>query len=192
MTIASGAPIKMFLSDKNRMITMKKLSSEEAQILAAIHHKHIEMDKMIDTKNSILMAIFGGIFFLSINRLISLNFKINSFFDLSFAILSVTTFFSLIVSLSSLRPKIFQKKPLNLFFYGHFLNRLSEEEYAKRLNEMIGDKEKILKEFAKEIYSLSYNVLVPGFDRIRIASDIFVMGLIISGILVILFLMFGW
>jgi len=108
---------------------MKQISPAEA-FLRTIHDKHIHMDKMIDTKISILTAIFAGTFFLSINRILSTNLR---------------------------RPKIFQKKPLNLFFYD-----------AKKLNEML--KNNILKEFSKEIYSLSYNVLIPGFTRIMVGE----------------------
>ncbi len=166
---------------------MKNLTPENMAVLKAIYDRHSDMDKMIDTKTYVLSAIFAGTLFLSINTFVSFGSKLSFLLDTSLAVLSFVSFLSLILSIASIKPRMLQRhSPLNLFFYGHFLNKLSEDEYAKKLDEILRDRKNVLKEFTKKIYSLSNNVLVPGFRKIRIASDIFVAGLIISGLLIML------
>jgi len=164
-------------------------STPDVLLLRAIHDKHIHIDKLLETRGQILIALAGLILTFSLTRFIDKSFHAYTLQEYGWIIISLSSLLAISLSVSGIKPKLFVKgaksKPVNLFYYGDFIQKLSQSEYSEELVKRLGDKQRVAESFTEELYSLANKVLIPGFRKIRLAYTIFLLGLILGFIFLV-------
>ena len=137
--------------------------------LGDILRNHIELIRIADSKARTLLIASSIVLTLSIGEIEQIQFLIISIFSL------ITAFLSVIVIV----PREHSTNRVNLMYYKSFLN-VSEEEYVNLVKNTLKDKEKIIEEYARDIYSLGYRTLKKKYKYLNIAVYTFISGFILS------------
>lgn len=160
----------------------EKWSKIGENFLSDILSNHIEQNNRLDNKANALLAISGVIFVLSAS-LISKPFSLK---NIGLIIILITSTISCILSVLTIK---FPKKDLphspHLMYYRGFEN-LTIEEYKEKLSKTIDSKEKLVDEYAKEIYAIVEQGLNIKYKLIKITSFVICTGFLISCIILIL------
>jgi len=160
------------------------------QVLGDILNLHMELNKICDNKANFLLGISGVILMIALTK-ISLEFTLYNLMQLGFFIIMLASLISAILSVWVLKPKIgkgFERT--NLFYYGSFTEKLSSrEDYAREIQNLLKDQDKIIKHYAEEIWDFAYYDLAPRFRTINIATTILLVGLIIGTFFIIVSLL---
>jgi len=173
------------------IINMKRkrtISDKELNILRLIIEKHMHIDSQLDSKANMILVLFGIVTIFSLSQLISLTPVISLNF-LGWLIISTSSIASLVITLMGVFPK-YMIKQKNIFYYASFIKDLSEDEFIKKMKEILSDRDSTFKAFARELYTMSLNVLKPGYRRVRLALAIFLSGMVIGSIMVIISIIF--
>ncbi len=170
-----------FINFNNKFfINVGKKNSSMIEIkenfLGDILRNHIELIRIADSKARTLLIASSIVLTLSIGKIEQLSFLILSIFSL------FTAFLSIIVIV----PREHSADRINLMYYRSFLN-VSEDEYVKLVVDTIKDKNKIIEEYARDIYSLGYKTLKKKYRYLNIAIYTFIAGFILSLFSVIIF-----
>ena len=137
--------------------------------LGDILRNHIELIRIADSKARTLLIASSIVLTLSIGEIEQIQFLIISIFSL------ITAFLSVIVIV----PREHSTSRVNLMYYKSFLN-VSEEEYVNLVKNTLKDKEKIIEEYARDIYSLGYRTLKKKYKYLNVAVYTFISGFILS------------
>jgi hypothetical protein len=160
-------------------INKNELTPADLAFLTAIHNKHLNLDKLVETRGQVLIVAAGLIFTFSLTQVVG-SLSVHNNYLLGWLIIAMSSLIAIVIVIWSIQPKIFVKgKSKNLFYYGSFINNLSQEEYAAKLSKTIGDEKETVESFTEEIYTLAENILIPGFKKVRGAYYIFITGLIL-------------
>lgn len=162
-----------------------EISDTELNILRLIIEKHMHIDSQLDSKANMILVLFGIVTVFSLSELLGFKPATITLDFLGWLIISVSSIVSLIVTLIGIFPK-YMIKQKNIFYYGSFIKDLSEDAFIVRLKDILSERDKIFKAFARELYTMSLNVLKPGYIRVRVALTIFLSGLIIGSAMVII------
>lgn len=177
------------------MIENKKksdgLTMPDMSFLTAIHNKQLHIDKLIETRGQVLLVTAGLILTFALTKIIGINIYEFTLQQWGWVIISVTSGFSIILTFHTIKPQVFTKAKMpNIFYCGDFRKKLSKKEYITELTKKIGNKEKVIEAFTEEIYTLSDNVLLPSYKKLKLAYNIFILGLITGFLLTFLSALF--
>ena len=161
-----------------------KISDTELNILRLITEKHMHIDSQLDAKANMILVLFGIVTIFSLSQLLSLKLSYAALDSVGWLVISISSIMSLVITLIGVFPK-YKIKQKNIFYYGSFLQDLTEDNFIEKIKEITSDRDSIFKAFAREFYTMSLNVLKPGYNRVRTALAIFLIGLILGSMMVI-------
>ncbi len=150
------------------------------------YRNHIELSAIADNKSNIMISINGIIISIMIAS-ISTQINYNPWLLLSTTILLITCMTSLIYSILAARPRVNNEKVTlddvrsnrsNILFFGNFY-KMEREDYVTGIEELMSDSERLYDTMARDIHSLGV-VLSKKFRLLRIAYNIFMVGLVVS------------
>ena len=166
---------------------------KEAQIdmqnscLRDIYGKHMDLHKDIVDRTNLFIAILTFLLGLALYKIIDPSFfTLNKYLIASFACLAATSFTCLIICLSAIIPKIKGLDKNNVFYYGDFIMNMSINDYSKKLGDVLSNPNKLKDAYVTELFELSQNVLLPSYNKIRIASVVLLFGIALSCVLMVL------
>lgn len=149
---------------------------------------HTRLSGIADSKANILLSVNAIIISIALSRLMpkfdspkNVHLMIPVFIMLMFSVITI------IFAVLSTRPKvtkgIFTRKDIedekvNLLFFGNFY-KMPLDEYQWAMNEMMKDREYLYNSMIKDLYFLGL-VLEKKYRLLRIAYDLFLIGIIIS------------
>jgi len=169
-----------------------ELADPDLLFLIAIHNKHIHLDQVLESRGNILLVIAGLILTFSLTQIRETFFHNYTLREFGWIIISLSSLLTMFISIFGIKPKLLVKdKNINLFYYGDFIQKLSKSEYSAELAKRLADKETVIESFTEELYTLAKNVLIPGFRKIRLAYDVFLIGLILGFIVLITAFLIG-
>lgn len=178
---------KITQSPENLPVKNKnELTDPDLLFLIAIHNKHIHLDQLLESRGNILLVVAGLILTFSLTQIMGVSFHNYTLQEFGWIIISLSSLLTIFISIFGIKPKLLVKdKNINLFYYGDFIQKLSKSEYSAELAKQLADKETVIESFTEELYTLAKNVLIPGFRKIRLAYDVFLIGLILGFIVLI-------
>jgi predicted metal-dependent HD superfamily phosphohydrolase len=156
--------------------TMLRLTSEN----------HMKLSDMADGKANILISVNSIIISVIITVLLR-RLQENPYLTIPTAIFLVFTLGTIIISILATRPKVTEgtfsdqdiiDKKTNLLFFGNF-HKTSLENYEKAMQKMMNEPDYLYGSLVKDIYQQGV-VLARKFKLIRLAYNIFMVGIIIS------------
>lgn len=163
------------------------------------YRTHIELSAIADNKSNIMISI-NGIIISIILASISPKIDSNPWLLIPTAILLITCMMSLIFAILAARPRVSNEEVTledvrsnrsNILFFGNFYN-MKRDEYVTGLEELMSDSERLYDTMARDLYGLG-SVLYKKFKYLRIAYNIFMVGLVVSvcSFLLVYFLISG-
>jgi len=133
------------------------------------------------------MISINGIIISIIIASVSTRIEFNSWLLLPTVILLLTCMMSLIYSILAARPRVSNEKVTlddvrsnrsNILFFGNFYN-MNRDDYVTGLEELMSDSERLYDTMARDLHSLGA-VLSKKFRLLRVAYNIFMVGLVVS------------
>jgi predicted metal-dependent HD superfamily phosphohydrolase len=147
---------------------------------------HLELSRMADGKANILISVNSIIISVILSVLIN-RLDANPHLVIPTILFLTSSVITVVIAILATRPKLTEgtftrenimKKETNLIFFGNFY-KASLEEYTWAMNEMLQDKEYLYDTIVKDIYFLGV-VLGRKYKLLRIAYNIFMVGLIVA------------
>ncbi|MFQ6020683.1 MAG: Pycsar system effector family protein [Candidatus Aenigmatarchaeota archaeon] len=151
-----------------------------SSFLQSVTDINISLHEKVYDHCNILIVICGLILTLSLTQLSS----VTPLGRIGFSIIAITSGLSAIICILILRPKNVDN-PLNRMYYGGILKTKNEKDYIKELLQITKDNNKIIENFAREMYDLA-PILRYKYRLVKTVVDIFVIGLIIGAFVVFL------
>jgi len=149
---------------------------------------HIKLSDIADTKANILLSVSAITLSIALSTLFPKLDKPDNFYlvypTLIFLFITVVT---MVFSILSTRPKVtsgkftkedVESKKVNLLFFGNF-HKMPLEDFQKGMTEIMNDRDYLYKSLMKDLYFLGL-VLEKKYRLLRIAYNIFMVGIIIS------------
>ena len=150
------------------------------------YRTHIELSAIADNKSNIMISI-NGIIISIIIASISPKIDSNPWLLIPTSILLVTCMVALVYSVLAARPRVSKEdvsledvrsNRSNILFFGNF-NKLNREDYVTGMEELMSDSERLYDTMARDLYGLG-SVLSEKYRLIRIAYNVFMIGLVLS------------
>lgn len=170
-------------NDKKELGSLKRGVSD---MFRTSYRTHIELSAIADNKSNIMISINGIIISIMIASVAS-QISSNSWLMLPTAILLITSLLSLIYSVLAARPRVSNEKVTlkdvrsnqsNILFFGNFYS-MDREDYVTGIEELMSDNERLYNTMARDLHGLG-NVLSKKFKLLRVAYNIFMVGLVVS------------
>lgn len=170
-------------SSENKLGSLKRGVSD---MFRTSYRNHIELSAIADNKSNIMISINGIIISIMIAS-VSTQLNSSSWLLLPTAILVLTCMVSLIYSVLAARPRVSNEKVTladvrsnrsNILFFGNFYS-MDRDDYVTGLEELMSDSERLYNTMARDLHSLGV-VLSKKFKLLRVAYNIFMVGLVIS------------
>jgi predicted metal-dependent HD superfamily phosphohydrolase len=149
---------------------------------------HIKLSDIADTKANILLSVSAIILSIALSSLFPKLDKPDNYYliypTLFFLFITVVT---MIYSILSTRPKVtsgkftkedVKNRKVNLLFFGNF-HKMTLEDFQEGMTELMNDRDYLYKSLMKDLYFLG-KVLEKKYRLLRIAYNIFMIGIIIS------------
>ncbi len=197
--IAKEEELKFKNKTKKDEIKRKKAKDERPErgietMYRVTLKNHIKLSDIADTKANILLSVSAIMLSIALSTLFPKLDKADNYYliypTLLFLIVSVVT---MIFSILSTRPKVttgsFTKedvanRKVNLLFFGNF-HKMPLEDFQTGMTELMNDRDYLYKSLMKDLYFLGI-VLDKKYRLLRIAYNIFMIGIIVSVIAFIL------
>lgn len=173
----------------------KKLGSRKrgvSDMFRTSYRTHVELSAIADNKSNIMISI-NGIIISIIIASISPKIDANPWLLWPTAVLLIFCMVSLVFAILAARPRV-KKNPVtledvranraNILFFGNY-NFMDRSEFVEGLEELMQDEERLYDSMARDIYGLG-QVLFKKYDLLKVAYNIFMVGIVIA---VLLFLM---
>ena len=150
------------------------------------YRNHIELSAIADNKSNIMISINGIIISIMIAS-IPAQITSESSLLLTSTILLITCMMSLVYSVLAARPRVSKEKVTledvrsnrsNILFFGNFYT-MDRDDYVTGLEELMSDSERLYNTMTRDLHSLGV-VLSKKFKLLRIAYNIFMVGLVVS------------
>ncbi len=177
----------MWDKDKKKMTSPSSFVTKGIQTsLRLTSENHLRLSDMADSKANILISVNAIIISVILSVLLrkietEAHLAIPTFIFLGFSVATI------IVSIMATRPKVTQgrfsredvlNKKTNLLFFGNFF-RQTLEDYRWAMGTMLSDAEYLYGSLVEDIYFLGV-VLGRKYKLIRIAYNLFMVGIIVS------------
>ncbi len=121
--------------------------------------KHMDLNKMADSKASMIMTASSLIITITLTQYEKLDL-------ITILLLAGSGILSVIFSILAIIPPLHVTDHTNLFYFRSFSD-LSEEEFKSQFMEAIGDREKLYNAYLHEIYYLGTHRLTRKYGLIR-------------------------
>ena len=166
--------------------TLGSLKRGVSDMFRTSYRNHIELSAIADTKSNIMISINGIIISIMIAS-VSSQINSNSWLLFPTAVLILTCMVSLIFAVLAARPRVsnetvtledVRSNRSNILFFGNFCS-MDREDYVTGLEELMSDSERLYNTMARDLHSLG-TVLSKKFKLLRVAYNIFMVGLVIS------------
>ena len=148
----------------------------------------IILSDIADTKANILLSVSAITLSIALSSLFPKLDKPDNYYliypTLLFLLITVVT---MIFSILSTRPKVtsgtfskddIAKRKVNLLFFGNF-HKMPLEDFQEGMTELMNDRDYLYKSLMKDLYFLGI-VLNKKYKLLRIAYNIFMVGIIVS------------
>jgi HD superfamily phosphodiesterase len=149
---------------------------------------HTRLSGIADSKANILLSVNAIIISIALSTLIpKLDSPKNVHLVVPTFIMLMSSVITIIFAILSTRPKVtkgvftkkdIEDKKVNLLFFGNFY-KMPLEDYKWAMNEMMKDREYLYNSMIKDLYYLGI-VLEKKYRLLRIAYNIFMIGIVIS------------
>lgn len=192
-TIAKNEELRVKNKLKKEELKRKKDKSDRPErgietMYRVTLKNHIKLSDIADTKANILLSVSAIILSIALSSLFPKLDKPDNYYliypTLFFLFITVIT---MIYSILSTRPKVtsgkftkedVKNKKVNLLFFGNF-HQMPLEDFQEGMTELMKDREYLYKTLMKDLYFLGI-VLEKKYRLLRIAYNIFMVGIIIS------------
>ncbi len=154
---------------------------------------HFNLSAMADSKANMLLTTASVLITLSAPRLIEPHFRIPAGILILFCLITVILATYAVMpkytnsALKDMKPDIHNPK-FNLLFFGDFI-RLSYQEYADAMEELLNDHSLTYEAQVKELYNLGQFLGVKKYKYLRLAYLSFIIGFLSSGLSLIVMLL---
>jgi len=177
---------------KSKNNSKQKTVSQETAIffLSGALQKAENFARHMDNQISILVGLSSGLFILSVSQIKPENNDI--FFPLLlFVPFSLTS--ALLAIFALIPPRFMRKKGQkeSLFYNKEIISLDSAKQYAKELKEVVGDFDKILDQYALEIYNICRYYYRPKRRLFKISRQILCVGVFLSLLALLCHSLFG-
>ena len=161
------------------------------------YRTHLELSTLADTKANIMISI-NGIIISIIVATVSSTVADNASLLLPAAVLLLTCVGSLVFAILAARPRISSKVvdpeelrsgKRNILFFGNFVH-LPEDEFVEGIQDLMRRKDDLYDTMSRDLYSLG-GVLARKYQLIRMAYNIFMVGLTVGVTLFVIVLVMG-
>lgn len=159
-------------------------SIDSSFVLNEILQKINSQRNQIDLQTNTLVVLSAAVFVFSAQRYLSDMPSVHIYL----LCLSLFSAVAAVVGLFSINPPSFMRKKgqqESLFYYRRIAKFESQVLYEQSLKELLGDEQKIVKEYALEIFNLSKYSFLPRRYLFKMARNIFVVGFTLSLVLFI-------
>lgn len=153
------------------------------RFLNAVIDKNNTLIHQIDTQCSILISIGTAVFLFSANRFVAERHE----YTLVIAIMSGL---SVIAGLFALHPPKFMRKKgqkESMMYRKKIINYGDPLEYAKALETVIGDRDRMIEQYATELYNLATFYYQPKRLLFKISRNLLLAGIFLGLLVFILF-----
>jgi len=192
-TIAKNEELELKNKLKKEEVKRKKDKDERPErgietMYRVTLKNHIKLSDIADTKANILLSVSAIILSIALSTLFPKLDKADNYYliypTLFFLFITVIT---MVYSILSTRPKVtsgkFTKedvvnKKVNLLFFGNF-HKMPLEDFQEGMSQLMNDRDYLYKSLMKDLYFLGI-VLEKKYRLLRIAYNIFMIGIIIS------------
>ena len=160
-------------------------------VLGDILKLHMQLNATCDKKASVSLGISGVILIITLTKMTIIfnpDFNYGIFLKMGFATTILACIVSIILSVLVILPKIVEEDRLNLFYYGSFSKMISSDEYVLEMKNLLNDREKIIEQYAKEIYDLGTLDLMKRFNLLKYSSKSLTVGLISGTITLVIYI----
>ena len=150
------------------------------------YRTHLDLTALADNKANIMISI-NGIIISIIIASISPKIDSNPWLLLPTSILLISCLLAMIYAVLSARPRVGKEKVTledvranraNILFFGNFYT-LTRQDYVEGLEELMMDSERLYDNMARDLHGLGV-VLAKKYNLLRIAYNIFMIGLVLS------------
>ena len=150
------------------------------------YRNHINLSAIADNKSNIMISI-NGIIISIIIASFSSRIDSGSMMQFPTAILLITCMMSLIYSVLAARPRVsneivtlddVRSNRSNILFFGNF-HTMERDDFVTGIEELMTDSERLYDTMARDLHGLG-SVLSKKFSLLRVAYNIFMVGLVIS------------
>jgi predicted metal-dependent HD superfamily phosphohydrolase len=149
---------------------------------------HTRLSGIADSKANILLSVNAIIISIALSSIIpKLDSPRNAHLVIPTFVMLISSVTTIIFAILSTRPKVtsgfftrddVEAKKVNLMFFGNFY-KMPLEEYDWAMNEMMKDRDYLYSTMIKDLYYLGL-VLQRKYNLLRIAYNIFMVGLIVT------------
>ena len=155
----------------------QKLEGLPAHFADRTLEKSYAFAQHLDTQTNILVGVSTAIFLFSLSRVLSEGGH------LPFVLLSFFAGLSSFVGLFAIHPPKFMRKrgqEESLMYHKHIIGFSSPAEYAKQILAVVDDENRIIKEYATEIYNVSKYYYRPKRILFHMARNLLILGILVS------------
>lgn len=174
------------LGDNSSDKELGSLKRGVSDMFRTSYRNHIELSAIADNKSNIMISINGIIISIMIASLPA-QITSDSSLLMTSSVLLITCMLSLIYSVLAARPRVSKEKVTledvrsnrsNILFFGNFYT-MDRDDYVTGLEELMSDSERLYNTMTRDLHSLGV-VLSKKFKLLRIAYNIFMVGLVVS------------
>ena len=165
-----------------------ELNACSIQFLDELLQKSYQFAQHLDTQTDILVGVSSAIFLFSLSRFLDAKGEI------PFLILAVFTGLSSLVGLFAIHPPRFMRKrgqEESLMYHKHIMSFSSPAEYGRQLLSVIDDEDRIIKEYATEIYNVSKYYYRPKRRLFHVARNLLMTGILLGFVSFMIELLFS-
>lgn len=156
------------------------------------YRTHVELSAIADNKSNIMISI-NGIIISIIIASISPKIDANPWLLWPTSALLLSCLGSLIFAILAARPRV-NKYPVtledvranraNILFFGNY-NNMDRNEFVEGIEELMQDEQRLYDSMARDLYGLG-QVLFKKYDLLKVAYNIFMVGIVSAVLLFIL------
>ena len=163
------------------------LTITDIVFLNELHNTQLHIDKMLETRVQILLVTASLILTFALTRVIGISFSSYTLWEYAWMTISCASLLAISIAFFTIKPRVFFKtKDINFFYYGDFIRKISEKDYSSELTKKLGNKKEVVNLFTRDLYNLAKNVFIPDFRKIRLAYNIFIIGIILGFLILIM------
>lgn len=184
--IAAAAGNQKNDEKKERKVRIERPERGIETMFRTTGSNHLKLSDMADSKAHIMISVNSIIISIVISVLLEKLERYPNYIVPATLLISMSVL-AIVFSVLATRPNIIsgtftkediENKKANLLFFGNF-HKMSLEQYAWGMNEMMNDRSYLYGSMIKDIYFLGV-VLAKKYRYLRISYNIFMFGLIIS------------
>ena len=162
-------------------------------VFRTAYRTHLDLSSLADTKANIMISINGLILSIIIAG-VGPRIDANPWILYPVVVLLLVCLVSMVFAILSARPRInrhevtlddVRENKTNILFFGNYAN-MSEADYVEGMEELLQSGERIYHNMIRDLYGIG-TVLMKKYSLLRYAYTVFMVGLVVSVLLFIVF-----